>query len=439
MSDLASPVRHSLIQSGLVPLAHRSVSLYLHIPFCRTRCHYCAFYLETGYPPRVLNETLDGMVAETRFWYEQLGYPVFDTLYIGGGTPSVVPPERLKSFFSSLASTGLNADSLREASMEVNPESVTPVLVETLNESFIDRVSMGIQSLDNDDLAVLGRRSDRDTALDALDYLLEHFDGRLSVDVIVGTPGQTPGRLERGITELLSRGIAHVSLYGLTVEAGTVIEQRIDQGRLEMPSHDHHEALWDVAVDLLQSHGLEGYEVSNYAVPGEQSLHNAAYWNLDPYVGIGPGAVGMVYTRPVDTAPLSGDAGHPGVARLTGQDVFSYQKWKQGSYAPAVEVLSVTDHFFEHFMNGLRTSRGVNLSLVQKRFGCSPEWILSLLEHHWSAYACLECYTDSKGDSLLRAAPATRMIIDRVLPELWSVFEAHIPALTFHPVAVREF
>ncbi|MFW6252760.1 MAG: coproporphyrinogen-III oxidase family protein [bacterium] len=422
---------HSLIDSGLVPLGHRVTSLYLHIPFCRTRCHYCAFYLETGYPPRVLNETLDGMLAETRFWYEQLGHPLFDTLYIGGGTPSVVPPERLHSFFSSLTAAGVRADTLREATMEVNPESVTPELVEVLEESLIDRVSMGIQSLDNEDLAVLGRRSDRDTALRAVDYLLEHFGGRMSVDVIVGTPAQTPDRLARSLDEILSRGVAHVSLYGLTVEAGTVLAQQIKHGRLAMPSHDHHEALWDAAVERMERYGLEGYEVSNYAVPGEESLHNAAYWNLDPYIGIGPGAVGMLYARPGDSADAR-------VVRLTGQDVFAYQKWKQGVYKPAVEVLSVTDHFFEHFMNGLRTRRGVHLGLLQQRFGCTPDTVLSVLQDHWSAFPSLQCYTDSRGDPCLRVEPATRMIIDRVLPELWSIFEAHIPALTFHPVGVQE-
>lgn len=419
-------IRHALHDAGFEPLRHERVSVYVHVPFCRTRCHYCAFYLETGYPPRVLNETLEGMVAESAFWHEALGHPAVDTLYIGGGTPSVIPAERLESFLEALSGTFRTVDGLREATIEVNPESVNPALVSVLNASIIDRISMGVQSLHDNELAVLGRRSNRATALRALEYLRHHFKGRLSVDVIVGTPGQTVKSLKQDLHELLESGIEHVSLYGLTVEDDTVLHQQIVDGRLSMPSHDAHEDLWDAASTTIQGAGLESYEVSNYAFPGQESVHNAAYWNLNPYLGIGPGAVGMVYARTGD-----GERGCVPL-RLTGEDVFRYQQWKHGQYRPAIEVLSLTDHLFEHFMNGLRTRSGVNLSLLHRRFGVPAQHLLDILQDRWCEFSKLQCYDDRQGNLYISLPLESRMILDRLLPDLWNLLEVALPELTLN-------
>ncbi len=425
-------IRHSLREAGYEPVPHAAVSLYAHVPFCRTRCHYCAFYLETGYPPRVLNETLEGMIHETRFWVKALGQPRMRTVYIGGGTPSVVPPEQLARFLDQLVEVSPSVADVDEATMEVNPESVRPELVETLRTSFVNRISMGIQSLNNDELAVLGRRSDRETALRALEYLIGHFDGKISVDLIVGTPGQTAENLAEGIRVLLSMGISHVSLYGLTVEPKTVLEQQVQKRMLHMPSHDVHEDLWDCASTVLRDSGLYDYEVSNYAVPGHESRHNAGYWNLDPYVGIGPGAVGMVYARSIDARETVQ------AVRVTGRDVFSYQKWKQGIFAPAVETLANADYFFEHFMNGLRTSRGVNLDVLSGRFGVAADDILAVLRDYWSEYPSLHSYTGDAGERRVRLDREKRMILDHVLPDLWAILDTYGPPPVFRPYRAWE-
>ncbi len=368
------------------------------------------------------------MISESAFWHELLGAPAVDTLYIGGGTPSVIPAEKLAFFLEALTGTFRVEGRLREATVEVNPESVNPALVSVLNASVIDRISMGVQSLRDNELAVLGRRSDRATALHALEYLRRHFEGRLSVDVIVGTPGQTVRSLQEDLGELLCRGVEHISLYGLTVEEDTVLHQQIIDGRLSMPSHDVHEDLWDAASATIQRAGLESYEVSNYACPGQESVHNAAYWNLNPYLGIGPGAVGMVYAR------ASGDERGCVPLRLTGEDVFRYQQWKHGTYRPAIEVLSLTDHLFEHFMNGLRTRSGVNLSLLHRRFGVPAQRLLDILQDRWCEFPTLQCYDDQHGDRHVYLPLESRMILDRLLPDLWGLLEVALPGLTLNCV-----
>ncbi len=407
----------ALDRENVEPVSLDAIAVYVHIPFCRTRCHYCAFYLETGFSPRVLSETLDGIVAEAETWHALLGFPRIDSVYIGGGTPSIVPPDLMEQFLARLSSALRIPEHTppREWTIEVNPESVTPELIEVLKNAGVDRISLGIQSLRDEELALLGRRSDAACARSALQTLTRCWDGRVSVDLIIGTPGQTLRNLEAQIAELAEFGIGHLSCYGLTVEPGTALEQSVAAGRIIMPDRDTHERLWARARAALTKSGLTAYEVSNYARPGDESIHNAAYWHLNPYLGLGPGAVSTI---PVRSAADRCER----LLRLTGGSIFSFQRIHRGELDHESELLANRDVLFEHFMNGLRTRYGVSMDALRRRFDIDTDELLRYLENRWSGFTAVDRRVNRSSRLCLRTS--ARDIVDAWLPELLEVLES---------------
>lgn len=497
----------ALSREHLVPQPLPEISIYIHIPFCRTRCHYCAFYLETGFSPRVLNETLEGITAEAYEWARRLEYPRIRTVYVGGGTPSVIPASRLRSFLLELRSAFRMNETGEpvEWTVEVNPESVDRDLLSALEDSGVDRISLGIQSLHDNELAVLGRRSDSTCARNALRLIAEQWRHRLSTDVIVGTPGQYQENLKLQLDELLGYGVAHVSCYGLTVEPGTALAQSVSRGALRMPDRDLHEALWETTTRTLKAAGFRAYEVSNYAKPGHESIHNYAYWRLDPYLGLGPGAVSTI---PVTGAGGSGGGGrsgaggrhagaagagdpgeswtaagagapregrhhgdpaasqgegsgggapregdrlvatasktHPRPARLTGGSIFTYQSIRKGELAHDLELLSSTEFLFEHFMNGLRTTKGVSMETIRARFSydgapIDTDALTSYLQREWPGYRLRDARSNPRTRLVL--GTYARETLDTLLPSLLQAIEAWVApeTLTTHwPERVTE-
>ena len=440
--------------AGIVPL--ESVAVYVHIPFCRTRCHYCAFYLETGFSPRVLRETVSGIVLEAREWMRRLGNPRIRTVYLGGGTPSVIPPAELERFltelFDALGVAGSNADSgshggaarsdgagpgsnvegpgstaaapgsnnapvdgrrpPEEITIEANPESVTDAFLDALRRSGVDRISLGVQSLCDRELALLGRRSDAPTAREAIRRLERDWNGRWSADFIVGIPGQDAEEVSAQLDELADRGAEHLSLYGLTVEPHTALEQAVRRGSLRMPDRDEHEMLWTAARSRAVRRGYRQYEVSNFALPGAESRHNRVYWRLDPYLGLGPGAVS---TLPVVVS------GRPRALRLTGGNIFAYQSVHRGTLAHDIELIDNISFLFEHFMNGLRTAEGVSMQRISERFGVDPEHLCARLHRSWRGFAQRDRRTDPT--RTLRLRDSAREVVDSHLAELLDSLE----------------
>ncbi len=416
--------------AGVEAIPLETVALYVHIPFCRTRCHYCAFYLETGFSPRVLSETLSGIVTEAREWMRRLGYPRIRTVYIGGGTPSVVPPDQLQRFLTHLFDTlGLTVGganpTIREAvpgdieppapeevTIEANPESVTRRFLDTVRAAGVDRISLGVQSLCDRDLALLGRRSDSSTAREAIRLLEHHWSGRWSTDLIVGTPGQDPAGISTQIEELVDRGTDHLSLYGLTVEPDTALEQAVNRGSVRMPDRDTRELLWIAAKRTAIRRGFRQYEVSNFALPGAESRHNRVYWRLDPYLGIGPGAVSTLPGTVSDRLHAM---------RLTGGSVFSYQSIHRGTLTHEVELLDNVSLLFEHFMNGLRTAEGASMERIAQRFGFDPAILCAYLHRNWRGYGQRDRRVDPS--RTLRLRDGAREVVDSYLPDLLHAIE----------------
>lgn len=371
-----------------------SLSLYVHIPFCTSRCRYCNFYFETGWSPAILRRTLDTILAESlafRGWLfpqSPAKPPAIHTVYFGGGTPSVIPPAMLDDFLERFRDIwgipvpdgDAEADEAgrrpAEFAFEANPETMSPQLMEVLGRQGIDRLSLGIQSFSSPALRRLGRRASRAEVEAALATVAEarrsgRWRGRLNLDLISGIPGQTPADTREDLARVLEAAPDHVSLYSLTEEEGTPLAQGYAAGLWPRPAPEAVEEQLDTLARGLENAGLHNYEISNFARPGCESRHNLAYWELRPYLGLGPGAVGTLPVLLGDHADRS-SAGRPAIARLTNPSSMAYSRPSRSHWEHQAEILSNRDFLADHFVVGLRTGQGADTGRLERIFHLPP-------------------------------------------------------------------
>lgn len=257
--------------------------LYIHIPFCRSKCIYCDFY---SVPRRQdVDRVIDGLISEYQARRHEIAAD-FDTIYIGGGTPSVLTPAQLTRLFALLP-----VSQAREITIEVNPDNVTPDIVRLWRELGINRVSIGVQSLDDGILRSIGRRHDSARALRAIDTLLHEDIDNISADMIYALPGLTPQMWENHLERILRSGIKHLSAYCLTYHEDTPLYRLWEKGKILPASDEIIEQQFDILRQLTAREGFEHYEISNFALPGWRSHHNSSYWDPNSsWLGIGPSA-----------------------------------------------------------------------------------------------------------------------------------------------------
>jgi oxygen-independent coproporphyrinogen-3 oxidase len=273
------------------------------VPFCARACPYCDFDFEVGRGPKFderVTAWLAGLERERVARSSQLDGCSFDTIYVGGGTPSAISLECLRALFEWVerADRGLGVDftQLRERTVELNPEHASPARLDALVELGVDRVSLGIQSLTPEGLSQLGRAHTREQALASVDGCVAR-GLRTSVDLIVGWPGQTAAQLEREIDDLLANdgvdgveGVEHVSIYGLTIEPDTPWPKLVRRGLRVLPNEEQQADLLVLVERELLARGFVHYEIASYARPGAQAIHNSKYWRWADVVGFGPSA-----------------------------------------------------------------------------------------------------------------------------------------------------
>ncbi|MBR5906514.1 MAG: radical SAM family heme chaperone HemW [Bacteroidales bacterium] len=257
--------------------------IYVHVPFCRSFCTYCDFYSERACPTEAY---VDGVCREAFDRRDEIAATAaVNTLYIGGGTPSVLPLPYLARIADACGGRHYE-----EWTVEVNPDDITPEYARGLRELGVNRVSMGVQSLDDGMLRWMNRRHDADGARRAFRLLREAGFDNISVDVIFGVGGMSPEMLETTVRELLEWRPEHISAYQLSVEEGSALGRMAREGRYtELPDEACSEQYY-LICRLLAAAGYEHYEISNWALPGHRAIHNSAYWTRKPYVGLGPGA-----------------------------------------------------------------------------------------------------------------------------------------------------
>ena len=335
--------------------------VYLHVPFCRSFCTYCGFYSETCSKSRqseLFNEYADAVLTEAEERKEEIRSNPLRTLYIGGGTPSVLPPDVLRRVVQGIRRVQ-GGTPLREFTIEVNPEDIVEKGDEYLAgllDLGVTRISMGIQSFDDGILRWMNRRHDSARARKAYSMIRRAAERagkeiEVSIDLIFGVPGLDLQTWERTVSAALSLGKDegfkapdHISAYQLSIEEGSALEEKIARGECTEASDEDCYRQYRTLCWKLREGGYNHYEISNFAIPGKEAVHNSAYWNRTPYVGLGPGA-------------------HSLTIRDDGQQVRSWNTQvlpaRGKTYSREMEVLSDEDIRVERIMLGLRTSAGL--------------------------------------------------------------------------------
>lgn len=266
-------------------------ALYLHIPFCKQRCLYCDFETDAvTLDDPFIDQYAESMVKDIRQAARDGHLAAIETVYFGGGTPTYASRVLTQLLYTLSLSMHLTDDV--ECSVEANPESLTAELVRDMWALGANRLSIGVQSFDDDVLQTLGRIHDSQAALDAIDAAQIRFEN-VSIDLMCGIPGQSIDSVEASVEQAIDAGVTHVSMYPLTIEQGTPFYSLVDKGKMPLPDSDTQADHMQRAASILQSAGFKRYEVASYAKPGYECRHNIAYWTGVPYLGLGRSAVTM--------------------------------------------------------------------------------------------------------------------------------------------------
>ena len=369
--------------------------LYVHIPYCLQKCGYCDFF--SASEPCVPPEYVKAVARQLEHLARAFCVEEWKSVYIGGGTPSLLGAEDLEFLCASIKAAAQNKaaplDENCEWTIEMNPETVSRPLLEKAASCGINRLSVGIQCKNDKVLRAIGRRASERDIEKAAELIKKFWPHEWSADLIAGLPFQTKKDIERDISFIERNGAKHVSLYSLTLEDGTPLKGAIDAGKIPY-DEEAAEELWLYGRELLEERGFLQYEVSNFARPGFESLHNGAYWAQESYLGAGAGATGTIYGKPTGwryTNILDAAAymafwnGERTQAQNCGgqQKGFTdlnagraYQEASQDqnvraalSFPCQLEALDMATQEFEYIMTNLRTRRGASAAEYKARYG----------------------------------------------------------------------
>ena len=265
-----------------------ALGLYIHVPFCKTKCPYCDFNTYQGIESQ-MEGYLKAVTSEIRLWGRALGRPRVRTVFFGGGTPSYLPEGDIAKILRA-AADAFTIDAEAEVTLEANPGDLNADACRSLLRQGINRLSIGVQSLDNGLLQLLGRRHSADGAIEAFKTARESGFDNVNLDLMYGLPHQSLTQWRDSIERLAALSPEHISLYALTLEEGTPMRVWADQGKIPEPDPDLAADMYAMARTVLADAGYHHYEISNWSVPGLESQHNLIYWRNEPYLGVGPGA-----------------------------------------------------------------------------------------------------------------------------------------------------
>ena len=325
--------------------------IYIHIPFCKQKCSYCNFHFSTSL--NFKDEMLDAMKKEIFLRKDELQNKNLQSLYFGGGTPSVLSADEIKSLIDEvLKHFSFNNDI--EITLEANPDDLNSQFLKGLLDSPVNRLSIGTQSFFDEDLKLMNRAHNASEAEGSIKRAQDFGFENLSIDLIYGSPTSNLEIWKENLNKTIALEIPHISSYALTVEPKTALENWVSKGKVANPKEEEQNREFYYMIDFLKDHGFNHYEVSNFAKEGFYSRHNSAYWKYQEYLGIGPSA-----------------------HSYNGNDVRSWnvannqqyiKKLNSNILAKETEILSQQDQFNEMIMIGLRTIWGVNLDSLNQKF-----------------------------------------------------------------------
>ena len=326
--------------------------IYIHIPFCKQACHYCDFHFSTSVKSK--SQLLDALVQEIHLRKDSWLDEAVETIYFGGGTPSVLTVEELH-FLLDAVYANFQVIAVPEITLEANPDDLSPEYLLALSQTKINRLSIGIQSFFDADLQLMNRAHNAEQAKQSLALATQYFDN-ITLDLIYGMPNMTNDQWLQNIETALSYGIPHISCYALTVEPKTALHSYIQKG--QMPPLDEALAAehFKLLVKLLEANGFVHYEFSNFGKPNYFSQNNSSYWLGKKYLGIGPSA--HSFDGQSRSWNVSNNAKY--IKAIQNQELYS-----------ETEILSLTDRYNEYIMTGLRTIWGVSFARVETEFGAT--------------------------------------------------------------------
>lgn len=338
------------------------IGLYIHIPFCSSKCNYCDFYSETKDFHRVGN-VIKEIIEQLKYHMDIMESPEIETIFIGGGTPSLIPLKDLRLLFKYISEIAHN---VIEWSIESNPESITKEFLLLCHEYGVNRLSVGIQSFNNILLKTLGRNADSEDITRGLNLVKQHWTGSLNLDLISSIPGQNKEMVREDIKKALSYRPDHISFYSLSVEEGTGLEDEISKGIITELSEVESEEVWFSGRDLLLEAGYNNYEISNYT-RNKPCLHNVNYWELKPYLGLGPGAVSTI----IDS---KGD-----ITRITNsKSISEFLAGMKSKWGESKEKITPKEFLTDYIVMGLRLKQGIDKKRFFSIFGYEIDQLIKI-------------------------------------------------------------
>ena len=368
--------------------------LYIHIPFCKSRCIYCNFFSTTLLDRR--KEYVDALIM-------QLPDKKYGTIYLGGGTPSMLALEDLRRLLSEC---GKRLRDGGEFTMECNPDNVTEALAETLHTCGVNRVSLGIQTFSDERLRLINRRHSAEKAREAVGILRAHNINNVSIDLMFGFPGETLDDWKYDIREAIKLQPNHISAYCLTIEEDTALDRLLSSGKIApIPSEEMLEEQYYTLCSMLKTDGYEHYEISNFALPGYHSRHNSGYWQDKSYDALGAGAHGYDKERRKRYWNID--------------DVEDYIKRAKDGESVVCETETIDDitHYNDLITTALRTSRGLSSDYV--KCNCTPPLYDYFMQTscQLSERGLVEIFHDS-GERRVMLSPSKLFVSDDILSEL---------------------
>lgn len=332
--------------------------IYIHIPFCKQACHYCDFHFSTSL--RLKDRMIQGLIQEIKLRSDYLPTSEISSVYLGGGTPSLLEPADLDQLFTAITQHFTFAPNA-EITLEANPDDLNPGYLRELKQSPVNRLSIGVQSFHDDELAWMNRAHRASMALDAIRHAQDAGFTNLTIDLIFGLPISNRSKWEQNMEQFLELDIPHLSAYGLTVEPRTALDYQIKHQQTAPISDEVQGDQFMQTMDVLTQAGYEHYELSNYARPGNYAQHNTSYWFGEPYLGIGPSA------HSYDQTARQWNVRHN-------------RKYLEGVESRNLlverEILSQDEHFNDWILTRLRTKWGLSLDELRNRFGEAPVQLL---------------------------------------------------------------
>ena len=388
----------------------KDFGLYIHVPFCRSKCAYCDFYSLSGHEGCDLAAYPEALRREMDSRQDFNGFSTLSSIYFGGGTPSLLQPEQFGFIFDRISERWNPAEDC-EITFEANPDDLSDNYLSLLRHPDkalpFNRVSIGCQSFDDGELRRVGRRHTAEQAFRAVERCRAHGLGNISIDLMYGLPGQTLESFSRSLDKALELNVPHISAYMLSLAPEVPLERARLRGEWQEADDETARAMFHLLVEKLLAAGYEHYEISNFARPGFRSRHNSSYWQGKAYLGLGPGA-----------HSYNGGADGRHIRRWNARHLKEYLA---GNFVYEEEELCLSDRYNDFIMTRARTCEGIDLDVLQAEFG---EEMLEYCLHEARPYlqnGQLVQYLDGQGKRHLKISSGALFVSDGITADLFYV------------------